>query len=103
MTVSIASPIICMECPWCGRLWVGNFPLGWGLAIELRNQPHAAALFHGGIYLGYVAGFRSCYGIPERVQRADVEAAYLIGGQDAAETCVDRSLRDSTQRIISPW
>lgn len=87
--------VLIMECPTCGRLWVDH-PYKFNFQ-RVRESPHAPALFHGNTYLERNAGQRTCYGIPESVTRKDAEAAWTLGGQEAAELCVNRSLRDAIE------
>lgn len=87
--------VVVMECPTCGRLWVG-LNIGDFRKDELadiRGGCHAPALFHGETYLGHNAGFKTCRGVPESVHRNDVQTAWVLGGKEAAQACVNKSLR----------
>lgn len=58
---------------------------------------HAPALFHNETYLGRNAGTRTCWGAPESVQRSDMQAAWILGGKEAAQGCVNRALRTAIE------
>lgn len=108
----VGAPALVMECPNCGRLWVAFNIHDFSITEleELRGTwggCHAPALFHGETYLGHNAGFRTCGGVPESVHRSDVQAAWMVGGKEAAQACVNRALRDSIlayeQSIRTGW
>lgn len=96
-------PALVMECPSCGRLWVGSNIHDF--SIQERDElgghgtlgVHAPALFHDETYLGHNAGFRTCGGVPESVYRSDVQAAWILGGKEAAQGCVNRALRTAIE------
>lgn len=95
-------PPLVMECPRCGRLWVAlNLS---DLSTQERDElvlleprtAHAPALFNR-TYLGRNAGTRTCWGVPESVHRSDVQAAWILGGKEAAQGCVNRALRTAIE------
>lgn len=83
-----------MECPSCGRLWVGYFSIAHGGFSNIEREElcgrHDA---HGHSYGRSLPEW--CYGTPEQVHRPDVLAAWALGGKDAAEACVNYALRDA--------
>jgi hypothetical protein len=83
-----------MECPRCGRLWVGVFRshatgslrnrqdvvFSFKDEDEMVRSPHRIAGFSRPGAQGW-----GCYGTPERVQHPAAEAAFILGGRAAAE------------------
>lgn len=105
------------ECPRCGRIWIGRM-LGpwqfdmtewWGPAIAMLrgDNPHYSIGGKGRLeepMLLALAIFESCTGIPETVAIPDhVMAAYLIGGQNAAQDLInDRRQTADPGGVVRP-
>ena len=91
-------PVV-MECPRCGRLWVGLFRYGastdrgyYGRVAVFTpleeeqlsgGAPHHDVRSKGGSH--WANRFNPCRGTPERHHRPDVMAAWHLGGKEAAE------------------
>lgn len=76
-----------MECPYCGRLWVGFFlNENAGVSIDGVTFTYAEENQMRGTHRApQHQEFPTCYGVPMRVYRADVQAAWILGGKEAAE------------------
>lgn len=93
----MAADVVVMECPRCGRLWVGSYEEADARHSfsehEMKQlaqvRPHA----HAELGLAATGQPLRCYGTPESVRRPEVIAAYQLGGKEAAEAMADSSLR----------
>ncbi len=80
--------LIVMECPTCGRLWVGKHPGPTRFTENFTQRelddmrgPHWPPRPLSGEGMAR----QLCYGTPESTKRDDVEAAYILGGKEPAE------------------
>lgn len=87
-----------MECPRCGRLWVGSYEEADARHSFSERELHqlTGTFVHAVPEALIVAenGYRTrCQGVPESVRREEVMAAFLLAGKEAAEALADGTLR----------
>lgn len=94
----VAVDVVVMECPRCGRLWVGTYEEADTQHSFSERELHQLT----GTYVHAVPeplivaenGYRTrCQGVPESVRREEVMAAFLLAGKEAAEALADGALQ----------